>query len=245
MIKCFHLTIPAPHGGPPIFDELTLEISPRTWAEISGPTSSGKSLLFNLLALRSLSARGKLIVGGRNLERLKGKGYATLRQSIGSCSQTPELLLDRTTLENLIVPLVVRKNPKDAAHKALVLLEAVGREALRDVPVRILSREDQLLIAVLRAIIGQPPMILIDGCIETFPPRLRETLVKLLEEAREKGSTVIIFSRQPTPERPDDAIVWTIARGTLEETPVAKISTSPPAPAQASKQKQQPAEVTP
>ncbi|MFU8802944.1 MAG: ATP-binding cassette domain-containing protein [Bradymonadaceae bacterium] len=224
MIKCFHLSVSALHDGSPIFDDLLMEVAPRSWVEVCGPPSSGKSLLFSILAVRMLAPRGKLIIGGRNLDRLKAGGYAELRQSMGTCSQNPELLLGRTAMENLVVPLVVRKKADDAAHKALVLLEAVGREALRDVPILAMSQEDRQLIAVLRALIGHPSLILIDGSMETFEPDLRETLVGLLDAARDKGGTIILFSREPTPERPDDALWYTIAHGKLHETTLQEIS---------------------
>jgi cell division transport system ATP-binding protein len=218
MIKCFHLTIRAPHGGAPIFEDLSFEIESESWAEIVGPSSSGKTLLFKLLSLQAVARKGQLLLGGRNLDRIKGDGYADLRRVIGSCGQRPELLVDRTALENIILPLVVRKDTRDAAHRALKLLEAVGAEHLRDLPVSAASHEDRLLVGVLRAIIGRPKIVVLDGCLEAFDDERRDALIELLADNRKKGATVVIFGRRPTPGRPDDARVWTLREGQLEET---------------------------
>lgn len=197
MISCFQLSIDHPRDAQPLFENTGFEVEPASWTEIMGPAASGKSLLFSILSLTHSPLKGKLLIAGRNVERLRGPAYAELRRRIGSCSQNPTLLNRRTVIENLIIPLIVRGQEANAAPEAERLLEALNLSALRDAPLKSLANSERQAIAMLRAIIGRPPLIIIDDGFDLIAKQHRAPILTLLRAAQTNGSTVILFARQP------------------------------------------------
>ncbi len=202
MISCFQLFIDHPRDAQPLFVNVGFEIEPASWNEIIGPAASGKSLLFSILSLTHSPLKGKLLIAGRNVERLRGPAYAELRRRIGNCSQNPTLLNRRTVIENLIIPLVVRGQEANAAPEAERLLEALNLSALRDAPLKSLANSERQTIAMLRAIIGRPPLIIIDDGFDLIDKKHLAPILTLLRAAQTTGSTVILFSRQPICTKP-------------------------------------------
>ncbi len=202
MISCFQLSIDHPRDAQPIFENTGFEVEPASWTEIIGPAASGKSLLFSILSLTHSPLKGKLLIAGRNVERLRGPAYAELRRRIGSCSQNPTLLNRRTVIENLIIPLIVRGQEANAAPEAEHLLNSLNLIALRDAPLKSLANSQRQAIAMLRAIIGRPPLIIIDDGFELIDKKHLAPIITLLRAAQTNGSTVILFARQPICTKP-------------------------------------------
>lgn len=202
MISCFQLSIVHPRAGQPIFDNTSFEVEPASWTEIIGPPASGKSLLFSLLSLSHSPRKGKILLAGRNVERLRGPAYAELRRRIGSCAQNPTLLNRRTAIENLIIPLIVRGQAANAATEAERLLDALNLIHLRDAPLKSLANSERQAIAVLRAIIGRPPLILIDDGFGILDKNHLQPIFTLLRAAQTNGSTVTLFAREPVVSEP-------------------------------------------
>lgn len=202
MISCFQLSIQHPRAGQPLFENASFEIEPASWTEIIGPAASGKSLLFSILSLSHSPHQGKLLIAGRNVERLRGPAYAELRRRIGSCPQNPTLLNRRSVIENLIIPLVVRGQPDNAATEAERLLDALDLTTLRDAPLKSLANSERQAIAVLRAIIGRPPLIIIDDGFDLLDPKHLQPILTLLHAAQTNGSTLILFARKPISQKP-------------------------------------------
>ena len=78
MISCYHLNIPHPRRDGALLDDVSFELEQGSWADITGESGCGKSVLFELLSLRLLTREGTLIVGGRNLDRLPRRKLESL-----------------------------------------------------------------------------------------------------------------------------------------------------------------------
>jgi ABC-type lipoprotein export system ATPase subunit len=200
IISCFHLTLAAPGGGdsPQLIDDVSLELEQGSWNEIVGPSGAGKSLLFGILSLRFVPDDGRLVVDGRNFHRLSGRGVADLRRRFASCAETPVLLEDRTVIENLVLPFVVRREEGRALSVCEELLEDAGLGRLRDVPVCDLARQERALVGLLRAVSGDSRLILIDGVLEQLEDEHLRTAMRLLQRRHLDGATVVVFGREPT-----------------------------------------------
>lgn len=195
MISCFHLTIHRPGGGPLLFDAVSLEIQRQEFVEIIGPSGSGKSVLCSLLSVRRRAKNAKCIIAGRNLERLSASGLAELRQVIGACTQSPEFLESRSVLENLLLPFIAREQIHGALGKVQELVAGTPLEALSDVPVRDLAQAERQLTAVMRALVGRPEIIILDGGLEglgDFEPVAATALAR----AHRQGATVVLAARE-------------------------------------------------
>ena len=204
MINCYHLTVPGTERTGPLLDDVSFEIDEGEWVEFVGPSGSGKSLLHSVLALESKPTDGRLVIAGRNLARLDGRGLVELRREFGSCRQTEQLLEPRTVVENLVVPLVVRGKTTQASSTADRLLERAGLEQLRDVPVAELSAGHRRMVALLRAVMGRPRAILVDGGFEGLGDDLREAAKAAVHRSHDQGSAVVLFGRQASEDAPTD-----------------------------------------
>ena len=140
IISCFHLDLSDATRQRKALDDICIEVERGSWSEIVGPAGGGKTLLFSVLSLRAAPPRGtKVVVGGRNLDRLPVTEIADMRRLFGSACAQPIMLDDRSVIENLVVPFVVRGESRMALESTEALLEACELMHLRDVCVCVSS----------------------------------------------------------------------------------------------------------
>jgi ABC-type ATPase involved in cell division len=217
MIALFDVTIPHWEGGEPVVCGLSLRMDESSWHEIVGPADSGKTALFDVLTLRRRPTKGKLVVAGRNVDRLKKGGLAKVRRDLGSCPQRPALLWERSAVENVVLPMVVRGDREDALTAAEEVLGFLGIMHERDRPIVEMSSQCRALVGVAMATVGAPKVIVIDGIVEQLEPGQRGVVLSWLERLRKKGSTIVLLGRRPTNRR-CDPVVWRLRDGAIERT---------------------------
>ncbi|MFB6371840.1 MAG: ATP-binding cassette domain-containing protein [Bradymonadaceae bacterium] len=217
MISCYDLTIPGAEATGPLLEEVSFEIGDAEWVEFVGPSGAGKSILYAVLALEARPSEGRLVVAGRNLSRVDESGLVELRREFGSCRQSPDLLESRTVVENLVVPLVVRGKTTQASSAADRVLERVDLAEMRDVPVARLSTGHRRAVALLRATMGRPRAIVIDGTLEGLDHKLFEAARAALHRSHDQGSAIVLFGREPSENAPVDRCVYRLEGGTLDE----------------------------
>lgn len=217
MIACFDVTIPAPHGGGPVVDKLSLKMEKGSWNEIVGPAGAGKSALFDVLTLRRRPASGRLIIGGRNIERLGRRALSVARREMGSCPQHPTLLMERTALENVLLPLVVRGATQGAVEAAEEALGFLGLMPERDRSVSTLCAQQQALVGLAMAAVGRPKVVIIDGVHEGLEAATRGMALSWLERAQGRGSTIVVFGRRAMNRRAA-SVLWRLRDGDVERT---------------------------
>lgn len=200
IISCFHVAMSqttSPGGkSRKLLDDITLDVQRGSWSEFVGPSGAGKSLLFGILSLRMEPDQGKLVIDGRNYHRLGRRGVAELRRRIHSCGEDPVLLERRTVIENLVLPFVVRREEQKALPECDELLAEAAIAHLRDVPVQSLSRQERLVVGVIRAVAGRPQMVLVDDVLHQVDETARTALVRMLQRRHLDGATVVLFGRE-------------------------------------------------
>ena len=175
----------APNGARiEVLRGLTFTISAGECVAITGPSGSGKSTLLHL-------------VGG-----LETSDHGTLttfrREQIGFVFQFHYLLPDLTALENVALPLLIRRSP-DAFQQATGLLAQTGLGERLDHPVSHLSGGEQQRVAVARALITQPPLVLADEPTGNLDPSVGEEIGRtLVKYSRSRGAIVIIATHSPS-----------------------------------------------
>jgi len=217
MISCYQLTIPGTDSTGPLLDDVSFEIDDGEWVEFLGPSAAGKTLLYSVLALETKPTDGRLVIAGRNLDRLDGRGLVELRRELGSCRQEVELLESRTVVENLVVPLVVRGKTTRASSAADRVLERADLEDLRDIRVAELSAGHRRAVAILRAVMGRPRAILVDGALERLGGALYEAVNAAIHRSYDQGSAVLLFGRHSTDDGPSERRLYRLDGGRLEE----------------------------
>jgi len=181
----------------PVLAGINLEVARGESVAIVGPSGSGKSTLLNLMGTLDQPTSGQVWLNGRDLSRLPARELAALRnRQIGFVFQAHYLLPQCTVLENVLIPVLASKNEvlRDGApERARRLLQRVGlAERLRHRPGQLSGGERQR-VAVVRALINEPELLLADeptGALDRISAgKLGELLVEL---NRELGVTLIV-----------------------------------------------------
>jgi len=212
IISCFHVSSETNSA----LNGVSIDVGRRTWTEIIGPAGAGKTSLFSVMSLRARPPQGKLVIGGRNFQKIKAAEVAEVRRIIGSCGQVPLFLEDRTAIENLVLPFVVRGEPRMALEAAEAALDATGLEYLRDRQVQELSFQERAALGVIRAAIGAPAVALIDGVLDLLDHRLRESLMDFLRARHLDGTAIVIFGGEFT-ENARKGRRWRMEEGQIFE----------------------------
>lgn len=216
MISCYHLTVPHPRHDGPLLDDLNFEIEQGAVAQIVGPSGVGKSVLFSIASLRRASRTARLVVAGRNLDRLDDSAVAKLRRNVGSCAQDPQLIEERSVIENLALPLIARGEKAGAYDRVVESVQGTPIEPLLEVAAGRIAQTERRLVGIWRALIGEPDFVVIDGALEELGA-LQETAVEALSAAQRRETTVLVFGRALSKSLDGlCSIAWRLDSGRLE-----------------------------
>lgn len=190
-------TYPAPtEGGLPVLKEITLKVAAGETIAIVGPSGSGKSTLLNIIGTLDTPTSGQLLLDGLNLNFLSAREQARVRnEKIGLIFQTHHLLKQCNVLENVLVPVLVNRKAAGAEPRARRLLEQVGlSHRLAHRPGQ-LSVGEQLRVAVARAMINRPRLLLADEPTGSLDHSGAERLADLLVAMnKQEGMTLIVVT---------------------------------------------------
>ncbi|HEY3897229.1 MAG TPA: ABC transporter ATP-binding protein [Chthoniobacter sp.] len=202
-IQNLNKTYRAPDGGDAVevLRGVDLRMEAGETLSVTGPSGSGKSTILNVLGALDKADSGEVIVDGRDVEKLKGDELAAYRNTtVGFIFQLHHLLPQCTILENVLVPtLAASKDKRSAARgRAEELLEAVGlKHRLNHRPGELSGGERQR-VAVARALINEPKLLLADEPTGALDRVNAERLVDLLVEInRSRGVTLIMVTHAP------------------------------------------------
>lgn len=170
-------------------------VSAAETVAILGQSGSGKSTLLSLLAGLDLPNEGKILLEGRDITHLGEKELAIYRAAkIGIVFQQFHLMSNLTALENVALPLEIAGDP-EASEKARVRLEQVGLTARAGHFPHQLSGGEKQRIAIARALIVEPPVILADEPSGNLDAKTGDQVMALLFDlARSKGTALVLVT---------------------------------------------------
>lgn len=202
----------------PVLTSIDLAVNAADSVAIVGPSGCGKSTLLNLIGALDQPTSGDVVFDGQNLNTLTESELASFRNSsIGFIFQSHHLLPQCTALENVLVPTLVNKKAQDPRARAEKLLELVGlSDRMNYLPGKLSGGERQR-IAVVRALINSPRLLLADEPTGSLSRRGAETLTKLmLDLNREEDMALIVVTHSlPIAEMMDR--VYVLDEGMLAE----------------------------
>ena len=180
-----------------IFDDISLNIQRGKVTAIMGPSGTGKTTLLKLIGGQLYPNAGQIRVDGENVHRLKTKDLYTLRKRMGMLFQSGALLTDMNVYDNVAFPLREHTHLPESMIRSLVLmkLHAVGLRGARDLMPSELSGGMARRVALARAIILDPMMIMYDEPFTGQDPISMGALVHLIRSLNTTlGLTSIIVS---------------------------------------------------
>jgi len=201
-----------------VLDGVHLSVAAQESVAIVGPSGSGKSTLLNLLGTLDQPDQGTIVIDGKNLSMMGGDELAGFRnRNIGFVFQSHHLLPHLTVLENVLVPVLAQASEvgDEVLLRANQLLQRVGLgDRDKHLPGRLSGGERQR-VAVVRALINQPRLILADeptGALDRVSAA--EVGRLLIELNREHGITLIVATHSEELAARMDRVV-TMENGTL------------------------------
>ncbi|MBZ0169728.1 cell division protein FtsE [Candidatus Methylomirabilis lanthanidiphila] len=173
--------------------DVDLHIHKGEMVFLTGPNGAGKSTLLRLIFCDELPTSGQILVNGRNIVRMKPGVVPQLRRTLGIVFQDFKLLRDRTVEDNLaLVAKVVGKTTLEAKRKVAQLLTLVGlSHKAQMVPYKLSSGEQQR-VAMARALMNDPLILLADEPTGNLDPELATDVLRLLFEINAQGTTVLV-----------------------------------------------------
>jgi cell division transport system ATP-binding protein len=182
-------------GGNEALADLSFEVAVGEMAFLTGPSGAGKSTLLKLIALIERPTRGLVMVGGQNLGQLPRRRVPFHRRQVGMIFQDNRLLMDRSTYENVALPLVIAGfEEPEVGRRVRAALDQVGLLGKERMHPLMLSGGEQQRVGIARAIVARPALIIADEPTGNLDPTLSLEIMSLFERFNQVGTTVLIAS---------------------------------------------------
>ena len=179
--------------GPNILADLNFKINPGEFIFVSGPSGAGKSTLLKLIGGLERPSRGMIAIKGQRLDKLQSRERPYLRRRVGIILQDTHLLYDRSALANVMLPMAVMghstKSAEARARAAIYKVGLGGKERMNPVE---LSGGEQQRLAIARAIVNKPSLLLADEPTGNLDPELSMEVLRLFEAFNRVGVSVLI-----------------------------------------------------
>lgn len=180
-------------------DHVDLEIQAGEYISVMGPSGSGKSTLLNLLGLLDRPTSGIYWLNDEDVSRLPDGELAEQRQrNIGFIFQSFHLIPRLSALENVELPLVLAGvSPKHRRERAREVLDSVGLSARIDHRPDQLSGGERQRVAIGRAIIMKPEVLLADEPTGNLDSKSGQEVVELVEQLNSDGISLLVVTHDP------------------------------------------------
>ncbi len=215
IIRMFH--VHHNYGAKKALIDITLDIAKNEFAFISGPSGAGKTTLLKLFYLGEPVSEGQILIDGINLARIPRNRIPQLRRKFGIIFQDYKLIPTKNVYDNVALVLEAAGVKKRLIQKKVKsVLRLVGMEdRLKALPPS-LSGGEQQRIAVARAIVGDPKIILADEPTGSLDEESAEVILELLRGVHIRGATVIIATHDKGLMRKTGGQVLHLQQGRLE-----------------------------
>jgi lipoprotein-releasing system ATP-binding protein len=196
MLEVSHISknYPTPRGPLEVLSDVSLSLARGDAVAITGPSGSGKSTLLYILGALEPPTSGTVTLDGRNPFALPERELAAFRnKQVGFVFQDHCLLPQCTVLENVLVPTLVAGPPNGAGARARELLEQVGVAERMDHRPAELSGGEQQRVAVARALIREPLLLLCDEPTGNLDHRSAEVVASMLLNLHRSRQTILVL----------------------------------------------------
>lgn len=172
---------------------VNFHIAKGEMAFLTGHSGAGKSTLLKLVLALERPTKGSVIVGDRNLATMSSRHIPSLRRSIGTIFQDPQLLPTRTVFDNVSLPLVIMHYTEDEIKRRVrAALDKVGLSNKEHLYPIMLSAGERQRVGIARAIVHKPALLLADEPTGNLDPGLAAEIMHLFEAFNQVGVSVLV-----------------------------------------------------
>jgi cell division transport system ATP-binding protein len=217
IIRMFH--VHKKYGANKALVDVTLDISKNEFLFITGPSGAGKTTLLKLLYLGETVSEGQVLIEGMNLSRISYQRIPFLRRKFGIIFQDYKLIVTKTVFENVALVLeAMGKKRRFIEKKVKSVLRTVGMENhLQSFPPS-LSGGEQQRVAVARAVVGDPTIILADEPTGNLDEDSADIIFELLKRFHIRGATIVIATHDKELIRKTGGRAIHLKQGRLQTT---------------------------
>lgn len=186
------------HDGQDILRDINFTLAAGSYHFLSGRSGSGKSSLMSMLYLGQMPSRGKITMFNQDIGALKREDLFGMRQKIGVVFQDFRLLDHLSAFDNVALPLRIIGRPEEEIQSHVSeLLDWVGLKDDKYKLPNTLSGGQQQRIAIARAVIVQPKLLLADEPTGNLDDEIGFRLMGLFEQLNRMGTTIVIATHNP------------------------------------------------
>ncbi|MFD0339960.1 ABC transporter ATP-binding protein [Streptomyces sp. NPDC127117] len=187
------------YGDSVALDDVSLQIRAGEAVAVMGPSGCGKSTLLNMVAGLDRPTSGSVVVHGEDLGKLNETGLALFRRrQVGMIFQFFNLIDDLPALDNVaLAAQLTGTSARQARRRALELLDELGVADRKDVYPAALSGGERQRVAVARALMNRPALLLADEPTGALDSRSGEQVMDLLIDLNQIGQTLLIVTHDP------------------------------------------------
>ncbi len=175
--------------------DVSLSFEDGSMTFLTGHSGAGKTTFLKLLLCLDRPTRGRILVNGVDLGRLRARGLSWYRQGLGAVFQDHHLLTAQSVFDNVALPLrVAGMRERDVGRRVRAALTRVGlleRESM--LPVQ-LSTGEQQRVGIARAVVIRPRVLIADEPTGNLDPALSRDIMTLFQQFNQVGATVIVAS---------------------------------------------------
>lgn len=180
-------------GGSVALQDVNVHIEPGEFVFLVGPSGAGKSTFIKMLFREVLPTDGSLYVDGIDVVNLKHEEVPYMRRRLGIIFQDYRLLPDRTVYENVAFAMEVIETPRRKIKRTVLnVLDLVGLRSRCNSYPNELSGGEQQRIAIARAIINNPKLVIADEPTGNLDPETSWEIMQIFKEINEAGTTIIM-----------------------------------------------------
>ena len=207
----------------PLFRDVTFEVQPGEFVYVTGPSGSGKSTLLRMVYRAETADTGTIQFCGKDVLGLSARAIPFLRRNVGVILQDFKLIGEESVYDNVALALEILGLPqREIYDRVRQALDRVGLAGYEDIPAADLSGGEQQRVAVARAVVTRPSLVLADEPTGNLDAGNAAMVIDLLEEVNAEGTTVLLATHDNMliAARPHRTVA--LVEGTVDEIEEAR-----------------------
>ena len=185
-----------------LLNDINIFIPTGSLVSIKGKHSQGKTRIFKTIALLEKPIRGRLIIMGKNVAKLKEREISDIHKKIGVVLEEDLFINNMNVNDNILLPLILRNENRKEINLALKeLVPWLSLAKIIKKKISKISNSEKKLVQFARALIARPRILLLDNFFYCIDQNIEKKIVYLIMALNKIGTTVIVFGPEPSSQK--------------------------------------------